>query len=255
MKGRKYQPLTNGLAKFVYAFIDRYDYGLKLPRDPNPKRAFTTDSLNGSRWGLRKITKTDLEDHLFGEVRFYYTTTRRSRVAFLKIDIDAHDGERDAWDAAEWIVVNCFPGAYMERSTHGKGAHIYLAVHVGYLKRHEANAFFSDFGEKLRCLVAEEGFESQVCGVYGNYTIRKDGNIPEGGRGHLAKIPRPLSQDDLDRLIQAPWFTWDALKTVVDDAVKMEQERGEAAIAADLPSEKVNRLLTTSRAGEGTYIC
>ena len=228
----KYHPITNRLAKFLYQFIDRYDYGLMAKNDDDPRRQYSTARLNATAWGLKKLTKTHLEEHLFGDTRYYYTTRRASSIAFLKADIDAHDGERDAWDVASWIIDNYFQGAYFEQSTHGKGAHLYFALNVGRITRTKANMFIKSFSSALSQVVEGEGFESKVCGVYGAYTIKTNGIINEGDRGALAKIPRPLTMEQVQTLVDAPWFTWKALRTVVDDAEKkpvsiIVEKRGE----------------------------
>ena len=115
------------------------------------------------------------------------------------IDIDAHNGEPDAWDAAKCIIDNYCPGAYVERSTHGKGAHIYIVLHVGFIRRQKATSLIKSFVEALALLVKDQGYESSVCGVYGYYSLKENGIIQH--RGALAKIPRPQTMEQVETLI------------------------------------------------------
>lgn len=218
--GQKYHPITNRLGRFLYEFIDRYDYGIMRPQDDAPWRQNTTIQLNSNSWGTRRITKTQIESHLLSDTRYYYTTRTSSSNALLMIDIDAHDGQFDAWDVAKWIIDNYFPGAYYERSTHGKGAHIYLVLRVGFIERKTANNLISAFSDSLAFLVQNEGFESRVCGVYGYYSIRTNGVILDGDRAPLGKIPRPTTGEDVEKLVNGPWYLWRALRTVAEEAEK-----------------------------------
>jgi len=224
--GKKYQPKTRRLAKWLYQFIDRHDYGLwDVDEDGEwgHRRANTKERLNAPRvsgWNrLQRLTMTQIEPHLFSEdVRdtVYYTTSRKSAACLLKVDIDAKNGERDAPDAANWICSNWFEGAYWERSTGGAGVHLYLLVDFNpFLPRNGVNSLLEEFGQCLRLVVADEGFEAQLDKVCGYFSEKKNGLYTKMAR--LAKIPKVKNDGDLDRLLNAPRFQLYSLKQVVDE--------------------------------------
>lgn len=252
----RYSKITNKLARWIYKYIDRYDCGCRnLQGDPKP--FYTTEQLNHGHW-LKPLTKTHLQEHVNNQTTHYYTSLRKSPVALLMVDIDAHDGQTDALDAAAWIEHNFFPKAYFERSTNGLGVHLYLLVDIFGNKRIKANWYISDFAKHLALVVKDEGFEANVCGVYGYYSVRTNGVILKGDRAQLAKIPRPGSLGDLERLIMAPGFNLRALKAVVDEVrarglvQRGDKKKGGAAVS--FPTEKEQTLpqvpLSPDRTGE-----
>ena len=227
--GKKYSTTTRGLAKFLYPLIDRYEFGVKGRGDKKPRFAYRAEQLDAARGsdcfrGVRRLTMTQLQSHLSGEQTFFFTSRAAAPNHLLMIDVDAHGGETDAWDAAQWIVDSFFPGAYWEPSTNWLGAHVYLVADHWGMHRKLFNDFVWDgpnsFARYLAAVVADEGFEAKVCSVYGTCGRKEDGGIVE--RGRLGKVPRPKDDAGLLRLVNMPTFDLMDMKAVVTEA----HERG-----------------------------
>lgn len=257
----RYSPLTRQLAKWLYPTVDRYEFGVKEQWEERPKFAssgFRRSPSPSNRWWQPKLTMTHLEAHLNRDTTYYFTSRPCAQQHLLMIDVDAHDGEADAWDVAAWIVNGYFPGAYWEPSTNGCGAHVYLLVGVGYQRR-------CDFIERvalapnslasyLREIVAYERFEAPVCGIYG--TCRGAQSGPQH-RGRLAKLPRPADQAAMGRLLSMPSFDLFHMQRVILEArergIVLEDEQGATAVPgagtqARDPHIPVNRLSPRSKA-------
>ena len=242
--GKTYNIVTHRLSRWLYQYIDRYAYGLKPPDQIKPFRRYKDTRLDVAKqsgYGLRhleKLTMTHVEKHLFGDTRYYYISKPSSHCHLLMVDIDAHDGEQDAWNAAQWLTEMFFPGAYWEPSTNWAGAHLYLLCEAGYWKRSKFNEIVSGAGNSLakylRAVVADEGFEARVCGVYGTCPVRnKEGRTIKAGS--LAKVPRPRTVEDMDRLRWMPCFNWLAWRSVIDEArsrgIRLEDGIGGVEVA------------------------
>jgi hypothetical protein len=198
--------------------IDRYGWGCKSKSEPRPQPVYSAAERSSGRW-LKKITMTHLAEHLAREDTFYYTSLPKSPTHLLCVDIDAHNGERDAQDLSRWIVAQWFPGAYWEPSTNGLGVHLYLAIDVGYLPRLQFRSLISEASNSfVRCLAAvsrNEGFEATVDTVCGKCCHWEDGQAYLVN--DLAKIPRPSDEAALDGLVQAPVFDLYALRQVWEE--------------------------------------
>ena len=113
----QYQSRTWRLMKWLEPFIDVRQFSIKRNDCKERIPVNTIAQLNTpfARW--TRLTKTHLERHLSREATYFYVSKRSADVHLLMIDIDAHDGEEDAWQAARWIVESFFPGVYWEPST------------------------------------------------------------------------------------------------------------------------------------------
>ncbi|MHC4689682.1 MAG: TOTE conflict system archaeo-eukaryotic primase domain-containing protein [Planctomycetota bacterium] len=236
-KSKKYSELTILFGKWLFTYVDRFYWGEFDEEDLCPKFIYTKlDRQMG--YHPTRLTKTHIQEHIQGKSKFailYYTTRAKSTIALLMIDIDAHMGQQNARDVAEWILSNYFPCAYYEPSTGGQGIHLYLLVEIKkngrHIKRSLFNAYIEDFGEKLAYLVDDEfmagTFETaNVCGICGTVTCRvKKESKEEIHNGKLGKIPKPQSLDEVKRLINMPVYTLEDLDKVLNEAEDRRLEK------------------------------
>ena len=123
--------------RFLRGCVDLRDWGVR-DRDGRPKSQYTNEMLWQVIDGLRRpltLTRGWADKHLVGEETVYYRSCRRADTALLMIDVDAHHGQTDAWDAAELLLHLCFPGQYVEESTNRRGYHIYVRVELAGSRR------------------------------------------------------------------------------------------------------------------------
>ena len=106
----------------------------------------------------------------------------------------------------------------------------------------------------LQAIVADAGFEANVCNIYGICSKRENGEIKAAG--WLGKIPRPRNMKDMERLEAMPTFDLMAFKAVVEEAelreVGVENKKLPSKEQADGEQRDipVNRLSTRSFANE-----
>ena len=230
-KNRKYGKITLLLTrKWLYEFIDRYVYGYYDIAEQTPKYSTSRECIEsflinprGLGKYLSKINRNDIEKHIQGNVEDtkYYTTWSGSKTALLMIDIDAHEGQTNAIQVAEWVKDNYFPEAYYEPSTHGLGVHMYILVSLVFNNKPFIRAEFNDriraFAIALKSLVADE-FPSDsaiVDSVRGTISWKtRDKKINFGG---LGKIPRPRTIEEAKRLVSMPIYTMLDIQKVVQD--------------------------------------
>ena len=100
------------------------------------------------------------------------------------------------------------------------------------MRRDKANEALKTVADQLKYICANEGFESNVCGIYGTYSILKkdkDGNVVDVQRGDQAKIPRPKTKEDLERLLNIEEIDLSDLQELVnaeyENRKKEEAER------------------------------
>jgi hypothetical protein len=228
----KYNPITLKLCRgWLYKYIDRINYGIWDSEKNEPRFAYREETVIMHDRLFHKINMTDIEQHLLSnrvEDTKYYTAWAGADTALLCIDIDAHEGQSNAWNVAEWIKGNFLPESYYEPSTHGLGIHLYFLVEVkknGYpMKRGVFNEYIEDFGRKLQYVVVDEfpSDSARVCGIHGTITWKdREGNLH---RDHMAKIPRPRTVEDALRLRNMPVYSLGDLKRVVDEAERRQAE-------------------------------
>jgi hypothetical protein len=234
--GRRYEPLTRLFARWLYQYIDRYDCGVRA-RDGHP--VYFTDNVHLSLFRDRsywpqKLTQTLIQRHLHGDEKLYLTSSRSSGFALIRLDIDAHHGQTDALDAADWITATFFPEAYHEPSQRGHG--IYLVVQIERCRRCRFNDLLIRLNACLSALMVENGFQSTL-EIQGGFTIfgeGADGSAVVKSRGKLAAMPRlPNRESDLHRLKGAPIFT---LKSIFDVFDAYQLHRDTQASSAPVPS-------------------
>lgn len=217
-----YDKLTNNYAKWLIdsknPLIDRYDWGEWNERDKCPKPAATNDRLE---FWFKKLayppqcfTRTTLKSQIDRSRKIYYTSRRQSGFALVCIDVDAHHGQTDAFEAATFIRSNYFPLAHLEPSR--RGFHVYVLVRVGRCRRWKFNVLLAHLQENLRSVLVENNFESTV-EVLGGFTIvEQDGTVR---RANLAPLPElPNGHADLKRLVEMPVYLISAFFSVRHDA-------------------------------------
>lgn len=196
-----YDKLTNDYAKWLFPLIDRYDWGQWNKKEDRPGYKATDDQLacfyKGQAYPPQKMTRTALERHLHRKDALYYVPSRSSGFCLLMIDLDAHHGEPDAFEAAEWIRGRFFPDAYLEPSK--RGFHLYVSVRVGRCPRWRFNHITTGLQSALKTLLADNNFAACV-EVKAPFTLVTSGNDIER-RGALSALPfLPNGSADLDRL-------------------------------------------------------
>lgn len=229
-----YDKLTHAYASWLIAsknsLIDRYDWGEWSKRENRPVYAASNAQLQV--WYQRlayppqKLTRTTLKHHLSRKGKLYYTSSRKSGFALVCIDVDAHCGQTDAFEAAMFILSRYFPLAYLEPSR--RGFHIYVLVRVGRCRRWKFNLLLDHLQENLRAVLVEHTFQSTV-EVLGGFTIvEQDGNVQ---RAALAPLPElPNGEADLKCLVEMPVYLIDALfeaRADADLAREMMEEQDE----------------------------
>ncbi len=154
--------------------------------------------------------------HLRGQLTLYYVCEPNSRLKVLLLDIDDKDGSKgDALPMARHLIQHYFPGAYLEVSTHGKGAHVYVLFSDEYCDRAKLADVCSALIPRLRPLLAKAGFKSdldlvkglpleEVC--HGDWTEIVKGGVP-------AKFPRDLLTRNQE-FISAPRLTLEQLDQI-----------------------------------------
>jgi len=229
----KYSPLVNRYAQWLFDLIDRRDCGVRV--DGTPRSINTTHCLDNWRdqpYPPKKLTRTHLDSHLRAEDTFYFRSNRKSGFALLMFDIDAHRGEEDARQVADWVIGRYLTGAYSEPSTGGNGMHVYALMRIGKVKRAAANEYFEAVSAALKALVEAQGFDAHVCGIYGTFTTLKAATGRQdklvNKRGALGKIPRVPDMRSLEELLSGPIFL--NFDTILRDY---------ASLAASLPPPAV----------------
>ena len=240
----KYDQLTQRLARFLLGdkkkgrppLIDPYEGGIrKLIRgrwEPRPMNLKW--QIEDKRHGHpKRFSRTHLAEHLRGAETYYYRSHRGGGQVLIMIDVDAHLGQRDAGAVAEAIEQFYLPGCYHEPSTNGVGRHVYAVVRFDpYTQRRRVNRWLKGVSVALAELMKEQGFQANVCGIYGTFTEWEvdpsTGTrvITENGMGGFGKLPQlPNGDRDMDRLEAAPVYAPDALNEAVRDYKRLRERR------------------------------
>lgn len=153
---------------------------------------------------LQELDAALCQKHIERHDRLHYTLRRTGEAALVCIDVDAHEGQTDARDVAEFITDAVFPGAYVERSS--RGYHVYIRVRVGRCRRKVFNEKMRDLAVVLSTLAAAMQYTSSV-ELLGEYTILAKRPAEKGRlrrtvecRARLAPLPRPSSAVAMDQL-------------------------------------------------------
>jgi hypothetical protein len=130
-KTKKWTAFATDYAKIIFPLINCEGGGINLGEGPfhlNSKMEIERAKRhigNRPRWmQLHRITKTLVQNHLDGLPKVYFTSALEGP-GVLMIDIDAHDGEQDAQEVANWCK-ELLPGSFWNRSD--RGVHGYIVV-------------------------------------------------------------------------------------------------------------------------------
>ena len=151
---------------------------------------------------LRHFDGVPREFHIKGELvvkpETVYFTGRRCRkgetcLTLVMVDIDAHETGtlEDSMRFAEILRDRFFPGCYIEVSTNGNGAHIFLVVDKTDWRDPDYNAVLKGLDEWLKRVLAETGIVLDNVEIKGTVALVtwQDG-VPDHTAGLLAKLPR-----------------------------------------------------------------
>lgn len=208
----KYDPLTNRYATWLFQYIDRYDFGVTNKKSGTVTQVNENWKLEGfyqSSPGIfpQKLTRTLLDKHLTGTEKIHVIPSRSTGFALMCIDIDAHEGQQDAYEAACWARSTYFPHCYLEPSR--RGYHLYLLCRVGHCPRWHWNHIVAHVEVALQSLFVENAFESTV-EVRSSFSLVHDGTIEHG---RFAAAPcLPNRQSDLNQLERMPVYLPRAFK-------------------------------------------
>ena len=170
--------------------------------EKRPSSRIWLDRLS-QKFIIRHFDGVPREFHINGETvvkpETAYFTGRRYRkgetscLTLLMIDIDAHQvGElKDAMEFADHLKEKYFRNSYVEVSTNGNGAHIFLIIDKTDWQDSDYNAVLKDLGAWLRCVLAETGVVLDDVEIKGTCaTVSWKDGMPDHTAGLLAKLPR-----------------------------------------------------------------
>ncbi len=187
-----------------------------------------TPLAHGKFFGLPPLRQKDIQKHLAKEETTYYTSRRSSNEALLMFDFDWHDshktayGEKsDAMRAAQFIQTALFSewNTYLESSTGGYGAHLYVRTDCKLVASRTLNADLETMTRRMRQMIANEEFLCEFCGIYGNFTVIEDGIVAKGLMGRLGKLPRPRTADQMRSLMLTSLIPYSAFSLASNDSV------------------------------------
>lgn len=229
----KYASITNGFASLLYRVIDRLDWGHVDAKTGKAKYVNPNWLLEARRAKLggcrpQRVTKTNIQHHLRAPF-IHYTSSASSGFCLVCIDVDAHEGQTDAFETACWLRDSFFVGSYLEPSA--RGYHLYVMFEVGYVRRKTFNFMLTALETDLRILLGQTHFSSTV-EVLGGFTEWEGTAIT--CRQHLAPLPGcPNGQPDVDWMKRMPVYPCDKLAAVHYEATL---QKDMDALMADDPS-------------------
>ncbi len=124
------------------------------------------------------------------------------------IDIDAHKvGDvKDAMRFADHLRKHFLPDCYVETSTNGNGAHVFLVVDKTDWEDPDYNAVLMELDHWLKGVLAETGIVLDGVEIKGTCaTVSWTGGVPKHTAGTLAKLPRDW--EPFDELRASPVYT------------------------------------------------
>ena len=153
----------------------------------------------------------------------FYFTGRRTRkgetcLTLLMLDVDAHKvGDLDdAMEFAGHLRNGFLPDCYVETSTNGNGAHVFLIIDKTDWADADYNAVLRELDRWLKAVLAETGIELDTVEVKGSCaTVSWKDGMPKHVAGTLAKLPREWER--FDEFRQSPVYTAHRLLTLVHD--------------------------------------
>jgi hypothetical protein len=141
------------------------------------------------------------------------------------LDVDAHKvGNLDnAMEFARRLRDRFLPDCYVETSTNGKGAHLFLIVDKIDWADADYNGVLRELDRWLKAVLAETGIELDTVEVKGSCaTVSWKDGMPKHTAGLLAKLPREWER--FDELRGSPVYTAHQLLALVhDNPIKAEE--------------------------------
>lgn len=205
-------------ARFLYEHIHRYDYGYDVGngRKRIPKASIQQARIRKSYRGLKQLTETLIKTHLTQKVTYYYVGSHKSRRLLLCVDIDAHEGQSDSLDVANYLNFWWLEGnGYIEPSTNGLGIHLYFLVsYPEYTATETLKVLFNNLAGLMARQVEWEGYESKVCMIGGLPSDWTNDTMAE-----LIKLPRP-NDNTLPLLLNAKVMSLADMKGYVERNLK-----------------------------------
>jgi hypothetical protein len=210
----------------------------------------TAEPKRASGIWLDRLSQRLIIRHFDGEPRHFriggeiitkpetvYFTGRRTRkdktcLTLLMIDIDAHNrGDlQRAMQFAEHLR-EYFPGCYIEVSTNGNGAHIFLVIDKTRWADCDYNALLKEFDAWLKGVLAETGIELDTVEIKGHCaTVVWKNGVPKHTAGTLAKLPRDWER--FGELKSSPVYTAHELRALMAaNPIKVDQAEAEVHAA------------------------
>ena len=152
-----------------------------------------------------------------------YFTGRRTRkgetcLTLLMLDIDAHKvgNLTNAMEFAGHLRDGFLPDCYVETSTNGNGAHVFLIIDKTDWADPDYNAVLRELDRWLKAVLAETGIELDTVEIKGSCaTVSWKDGMPKHTAGMLAKLPREWER--FDELRRSPRYTAHQLLAMVHD--------------------------------------
>ena len=216
-------------------WLDRLSQSLVIRHFENVPRRF--------RIGIEDIFKPET---------VYFTGKRYRRnetcLTLMLIDIDAHKrgGLPEAMQFADHLRDGFLPGCYVETSTNGNGAHVFLVVDKTEWADPDYNAVLKEVDGWLKGVLAATGIELDTVEIKGQVaTVPWKDGMPKHVMGTLAKLPRDWER--FDELRNSPIYTAHRLLAMTKEhPVKAEHGQGRE----DAPGRQ--RPVPGSGTGEGS---
>ncbi len=150
-----------------------------------------------------------------------YFTGKRTRkdepcLTLLMIDIDAHKvgGPKESMQFAGHLRAGFLPGCYIETSTNGAGAHIFLIIDKTLWADLDYNALLKEFDDWLKGILAQTGIELDTVEIKGHCaTVYWKDGAPQHTAGMLAKLPRDWER--FGELKTSPVYTGHELRALM----------------------------------------
>ncbi|HEV2293354.1 MAG TPA: hypothetical protein VGR35_05825 [Tepidisphaeraceae bacterium] len=206
--------------------IDRYDWAFRR-RDGTFQRQLTNDQLADWRnqklgWWPQKLGPKVLKAHLREKDEIHYVSARKSGFALLCIDVDAHDGQTDAFEAVQ-LLFSHFPGCYVEPSR--RGYHMFLLIDVGPLPRQRFNELVIRFRRAASATLLEGNIAStvEVKGDFTTFFATPDCGDVLNHRASTCRLPRPANVEQARALVQSPVYTPQDMEGFIAETREEEQ--------------------------------
>jgi len=202
----KVQSWQRDYARWVLRYIDARDYARTIRKTGKLDRltnwqinqsladlASDDPAIRARAYRQRKLSQRQIAAHVDGTgEQLHYVSGRTSGFAFLRFDVDAHQGQTDAVEAARFIHDDCFPIGTLYYEPTSRGWALYGLVDVGFTERAQANAIIESAHKRLVSLLRDRGFESklEVQGRFNEIDRQAHCLIDRAQPGALPRLPR-----------------------------------------------------------------